>query len=521
MTKNLISITGLTVRGSSRENLLLRNINIDLTPGSASALIGESGSGKTTLALAMIGHLRPGLQTVAGNVIVDGTPVLDSTAPPPSRDVRRIRRTVVAYVSQDPGDALTPTMRVNRLVTELADTARGNDAIAERLSQLFATFGLPYTPEFLGRFPPELSGGQRRRIALIRALASAPRVVILDEPTAGLDPTATDAVVDEISRLRDLGLTVVVVTHDLSVAQRVAHAVFRLADGELTELPRTRPATSPTPVSAVRRNHTKAQSVHDGPPLLSVSSLSVGYHGARDPLCSGLSFELTDGTAVGLTGPSGAGKSTVARAILGLHPPTAGHIFFRGEQLHPTINRRQREHKLAFGWVPQDPATTLNPMRTVASTLIQASTRQRGISARNARNNLQDLMTQVGLESELLSARPRALSGGQRQRVAIARALAAAPTVLICDEITASLDPHNRDRIVELLLQLRDRGLALIVISHDRVVVDQLCHRTIEISASPIQIISASPGGTISASPSRMVRGSSGYEPLTNVPGSP
>ncbi|GAA4642266.1 ATP-binding cassette domain-containing protein [Gordonia humi] len=466
---NALDITGLMVTGPGGHRIL-DDVDLRITAGGVTAVTGPSGSGKTTLALAAVGHVRPGLAISAGRIRTAGSDVVVDGTRSSESAVRRLRRDHVTYVGQDPGTALTPSMRVGELISELAR----DDHDPRTLLQ---TVGLPTDEEFLSRRPRHLSGGQRRRVALVRALAAGGGLVMLDEPTAGLDAATARDVADLISRLvAATGKTAIVITHDLPIAYRISDRIVEMADGRIV-------ADGPPPAAPVPRGSTTAirgEHVSVGDARLTVDGLRLTYPGRRDPICSAASLRIAAGEAVGLSGDSGTGKSTLARALVGLHPPDAGRIVLDGTELADRVRRRTRAQARAVCLIPQDPASTLNPAVSVGTSIARFLPRT---SAGRRRDRVRDLLADVGLDPDLARRRPGRLSGGQRQRVAIARALAADPRLLICDEVTASLDPASTDRIIELLTRLRiDHGVSSLIVAHDAHVLDALCSRTVQMS---------------------------------------
>jgi peptide/nickel transport system ATP-binding protein len=203
--------------------------------------------------------------------------------------------------------------------------------------------------------------------------------------------------------------------------------------------------------------------------ILRVDSLSAwAFSRRRTQVLHDVDLALDSGGAVAVVGNSGAGKTTLARAIVGLHRQVRGRIGFDDGDLPPRAERRSREQRRRIQLVPQDPLGTLNPSRTVGATLHRPLRMHRRGRKEKLAGRTTELLEAVGLSGDFAGRYPHELSGGQRQRVAIARALAAEPDVLVCDEITSSLDNSTADEIMGLLSELRnDRGLALVVISHE------------------------------------------------------
>ncbi|MFE7277906.1 ABC transporter ATP-binding protein [Streptomyces sp. NPDC057623] len=456
--KPTVRVSGLTVVAPNGR-FLLDHADLELAPGRVTAVVGPSGCGKTTLLRAVAGALPSGTERTAGTVTVLGEDPL--TLPAPA--LRTLRRHRLAYVSQDPGSGLNPRMSVRRLLAEVA-VEGGHDAIRAQLAEV----RLPVDNGLPDRRIGGLSGGQQRRVALARALARRPAVLLLDEPTAGLDPALRDEIADLLRHLAEnhriaIGLS----CHDPGL-------VARLAD-DVVDLTGSRPKA---PVPDPRRaDESIARIPSEGTPTLTVSGLHAAHthRGRRLPVLHGIDLTLAAGSSLGIVGASGSGKTTLLRTLVGLHRPAAGTIGLDGTRLAPTAHRRSREQRRRLQLVPQDPLGTLNPSRTVGTTLRRPLLLHGRTGRAEAPARVLELLEQVGLPATTADRHPHELSGGQRQRVAIARALAAEPDVLFCDEITSALDADTAVAVMDLLAELRDRrGLALVLVSHDlRLVTDR------------------------------------------------
>ncbi|SEB35763.1 peptide/nickel transport system ATP-binding protein [Paramicrobacterium humi] len=216
--------------------------------------------------------------------------------------------------------------------------------------------------------------------------------------------------------------------------------------------------------------------------LLDVDKLVVeypskGFRAKPFRALTDISISIGQGETLGLVGESGSGKTTLGRAVLGLAPVTAGTITFEGDDIsHASRKKRQtlsRDLQVVF----QDPYTSLNPAMTIGDILAEPLGIQ-GISQKDSRKRVKELLDQVNLPSDALSRQPREFSGGQRQRVAIARALALSPKLIVCDEPVSALDLTTQATVLDLFLQIqRDTGVSYLFISHDLDVVRHISHR--------------------------------------------
>ncbi|MEV0611688.1 ATP-binding cassette domain-containing protein [Nonomuraea sp. NPDC050404] len=436
---------------------LVSGVGLTARAGRVLALVGPSGSGKTTLLRAMIGDLPAGTSRRTGMVETLGVDVLGCGA----AELRALRRTRVAYVGQDPGSALNPWMRVGRLITETGSPGEAADLLDEvRLTGI---------PGLLKRRAGELSGGQQRRVALARALARRPDLLLLDEPTAGLDAALRDEIGDLLHSLAARrGMAVVLSCHDQKLIARLADDVLNLPGGT--------PSTAVPPASAGPVTERAKESG------LRARALHAEVGAGRLPVLRGVDLDVPSGTAVAVVGPSGSGKTTLLRGLAGLHPFSAGTVTLDGVSLHPNVRGRGRDQRRRLQFVPQNPMGALNPSTTVSAALARPLLLHRRCPRAAVPAQVAALLEQVGLGAEQAGRYPRELSGGQRQRVSIARALAAEPDVLICDEITSALDGGTATAVMELLVRLRhERGVAVVFASHDLALVEHYADTVISI----------------------------------------
>jgi peptide/nickel transport system ATP-binding protein len=515
----LLSVAELSVTyaAGGRSVPAVRNVSFDVRPGEVVALVGESGSGKSTIALAIL-RMLPSNAAISGGAIRFDSVDLARLS---QRELNRYRGIAVGLIPQDPMVALNPLHRVGKQVAEpliIHGLGRRKDA-EQRAVELLGKVGLSDPPLRARQFPHELSGGMRQRVLIAGAVATAPRLIVADEPTTALDVTVQKRILDDIGVLTaSLGISVLLITHDLAVAADRADRIVVLRHGSVVEQgaaravlgsPReayTRQLLASAPsLAAGRRRHLSASPRNAGnggdlpggdreasaalslgaagePELLSLDAVGKDFP-ARDTTggariiraVESVSFSLRPGQTVGLVGESGSGKSTIARLALGLIGPTTGTVSFRGSDITAMGRPERRNLHRLCQLIYQSPYASLNPRLTVEA-IVAEPLYGFGLGDRAARRRRTlELLDQVGLPRMLAERRPAELSGGQRQRVAIARALAPEPILVVCDEPVSALDVSIQAQILGLLAELQARHhLSYLFISHDLAVVRQV-----------------------------------------------
>ncbi len=233
-----LSVRDLRIELADGSADVVAEVTFDVAAGQTLGIVGESGSGKTTVAHALLGHARRGLKLAAGSVELNGTDLVKASP----AVLREHRGAAVAFVPQDPGKALNPVMRIRRQLHEaVAGIPDGKKLIPGILSDV----GLDAGPEILHAYPHQLSGGQQQRVALAMAFAPRPDLIVLDEPTTGLDVTTQRRVLDTIKRLNEnYGVASVYVSHDMAVVAEIADQVAVMYAGRVVEFGATRDVLS-------------------------------------------------------------------------------------------------------------------------------------------------------------------------------------------------------------------------------------------------------------------------------------
>jgi peptide/nickel transport system ATP-binding protein len=224
----VLELSGLRV-GLSKGDAIVEEVDVRLARGEILGLVGESGSGKTTTALSLLGYSADGLEISAGTLELAGTRVrMDES-------MRSSRGLVISYVPQDPSRSLNPSLRIADAINDVAaaHSRSGGEDVAQRMLE---AVGLPSSREFARRFPHQLSGGQQQRVLIAMALVCEPAVIVLDEPTTGLDVVTEARILAELVRLRDeQRISMVYVTHDLAVVAQIADRLAVMYAGRIVE----------------------------------------------------------------------------------------------------------------------------------------------------------------------------------------------------------------------------------------------------------------------------------------------
>jgi energy-coupling factor transport system ATP-binding protein len=503
MSESMISWESVSVTYADASFPVLNDVNLQVDEGELALVVGPTGSGKSTL-LGTINGLVPHFTggTLAGRVRVDGR----NTATHPPRELAD----VVGVVPQDPRSSFVTDSVEEELAYTMESLGLAPDIMRRRVEETLDLLGLT---DLRHRALSTLSGGQRQRVAIASVLTAHPRVLVLDEPTSALDPAAAEEILAALQRLvHDLGITVVLAEHRLERVLEYADRVIlvpgqgrEIIIGEPAEIMTHSPLAPPVvrlgrfagweplPLSvrdARRRAPQLRARLHSAglPASLDNASTSVNAHelvpGQPDSVSRtsdlvvahgrtialrGVNLDVHSGEVVALMGRNGAGKSTLLGAMVGLHGAREGGVVVDG---HDPRSLRGAALVRRIGLVPQD-AGDLLTRDTVAAECKDAD-RDADVSIGTTADLLTSLAPNIDLQGH-----PRDLSEGQRLILALAIVLAGRPPLVLLDEPTRGLDYPTKERLIEILRELRAAGHAIVIATHDVELVAEVATRVV------------------------------------------
>ncbi len=468
----MIKFDNVSYRYPFQKTWAVKNLDLEVLPGKVLLVTGVSGCGKTTLmrlANGLCPHYYAG--EILGHVTVFGE---DS------------QKTSVSAISdkvgtlfQDPEDQFFALNVKDEMGFALKVSGTAPSVVNERIEQVSQRLSIE---NLLSHSISALSEGQKQRVALGEILVSEPQALILDEPSANLDPEATDRLAQELLRLKQAGFAILVVDHRLHWLSHVADEVIVMQHGEIKERGpfailedagmRKRYGLREARVEDVRNTLPEK---HVPSPILKTADLTFDYEKANhhsklakfkklfkgnskntnDILLKNIHFEVGSGITA-LIGENGSGKTTLARLITGLNVGT-GALYLNGQQTsadqllkHTGLVLQNADHQLQMQSVREE----------IHACLFAAGQSQ------SSEETIDVLLKTFSLE-ELADRHPQSLSGGQKQRLVIACAMAKNPDILILDEPTSGLDGANMKRVADALKEQANRGKAVLLITHD------------------------------------------------------
>ena len=457
----MIELNHVTYRYPFSDRNALEDISLTVRPGEAVLCTGVSGCGKSTL-IRLINGLCPHYfgGELKGTVRVAGQ----------DNQTMKLHEisSRVGTLFQNPESQFFALGVEEEMAFKPESRGMHPDKIRDLIAKTSQRFGLNSVLK-------NTIQGQKQKVGLASLMMEPLQVLILDEPTGNLDPESTMDLAQEILRLKEKGVAVLIVDHRLYWLKGVADRVCVMEKGRIVQEGTFDDLSDEVRARYGLRKVDVEDKRHELPPLsdgketvMKISDLSFAYP-RKDKIFNGTDLELRKGIT-GLFGPNGTGKTTLARILTGLNKPTQGTLEIRGKKVKPqeclrhvAVVLQNADHQLY--------------MRTVFDELL---TSLEAAGCRGGKQAAEELMQLFDL-TELRDRHPHSLSGGQQQRLVIACAFAKKPDVIILDEPTSGLDGANLHRIAGALRQLSDEGKAVLVITHDLELVDMVCDSAIRL----------------------------------------
>jgi energy-coupling factor transport system ATP-binding protein len=480
----------------------LDHVNLNVEPGQFISILGHNGSGKSTFAK----HINALLTPSEGTLYVDGMNTSDD-------EFTFAVRQTAGMVFQNPDNQIIASVVDEDVAFGPENIGVPTEEIVKRVDKSLKMVGMQ---KYKSHSPNKLSGGQKQRVAIAGVMAMEPKCIILDEPTAMLDPDGRKDVLQAVHTLnKEKGITVILITHYMEEVVDSDY-VFVMEKGKVfmegtpreifkdvellkehsLDVPQVtllahelRKAGLPLPECILTREelvenilklektqtatHT-ASSVTGGKESAKAANNELILDHVSYKYSPGTAYEVTalddvslsikEGEFIGVIGHTGSGKSTLVQHLNGLIKATEGHIYYRGQDIYDK-DYDIRELRTQVGMVFQYPEHQL--FETTVFKDVQFGPKNQGLDEKEQIKRAYEALGLVGLPEEFYLASPFELSGGQKRRAAIAGVIAMKPNVIILDEPTAGLDPKGRDDILGMIAEMhKKRGDTVILVSH-------------------------------------------------------
>ncbi|PFN97769.1 ABC transporter [Bacillus sp. AFS076308] len=478
----LIELNNVTFTYPDCTEPAIRNLSLNICKGQFVVLFGASGSGKSTLLRLLKKEIQPH-GTLSGGISINGQLVQET--PGLTRDV--------GFVFQDPENQIVADDVLHEIVFGLENIGLNTNEMRNRVAEIVHFFG---AESILNRKAEELSGGKKQQINLASVLLMQPNILLLDEPTAQLDPVSTREFMDMIKRLNEeFGMTIIMAEHRLEEVFTLADQIIMMQNGQLKvsgepkEVLRELWDTSnkayvpkiPALFLSMEGHGSVPLTVKEGrdwvqkqkvEPVFSgaervfpktgervkVNNLSFHYDKKSGYILDELELSLKQGEFYALLGGNGSGKSTLLKIIAGLLKPDSGKVSFDDLPL-----RKYKQNELAgkIGYLPQNPKLFF--LQDTVQKELQITMEQWKLTDGH---EVKQLLDKLGI-AHLLSSHPYDLSGGELQKAALACILIRKPEVLLLDEPTKGLDPISKENLAKILLSFHSAGMTILMSTHD------------------------------------------------------
>ena len=472
----LLTVKGLSFTYPKAAEPALRDIDLEIGHGELITVMGPTGSGKSTLLRLIKPELRQN-GTIKGDILYNGKDI--------SKLSHRVSAEKIGYVSQNPDEQIVTDKVWHELAFTMESLGARRELISRRIAEISSFFDIG---SWLERDTSTLSGGQKQLLNLASVMISDPELLILDEPTAQLDPIAASRFIDAVHRLNiELGLTVIISEHRAEELLPISDRLAALENGGLVFYDSPRKAISAfskSPflsflpaasrifsavggsgeaplsvregqafISALNTEKIRPQKENTedkkGEEALSMSKIYFRYERKGADILSDLDLSVRSGEILAVLGANGAGKSTMAAAASGLRRPYSGTVRLFGKKLGEYRNGELYQGNISL--LPQD----------TESVFIRETVRE---ELKGCEEILKELPFDI---SSLYDRHPYDISGGERQLVALCKALSTHPRLILMDEPSKGLDGGSKALLIKVIDRLKESGVTVVLISHD------------------------------------------------------
>lgn len=453
---NAVSLQKVRFSYDGGKTWILDGIDLEIAYGQRIAIIGKNGSGKSTLAKIIAGLSSPdsGIVTLCGIKVFEANNV-DSKAYQKARES-------IGALFQSPEDQIVTTVVEDDVAFGLENLCASKEFMKQNISNALRAVNMENH-----RFsdPSNMSGGQQQRVAIASSIATKSKLLVLDEPTSMLDSCAKEDVNKLFNKLQTSGTTIVQVTHKISECKNADRILMlengKLRDVSLLELDEFFTEKSP----AVIESKSMTENAKKSNTAIEISNLNVSYTNSQSPIIRDYSLSVKSCEIVAIMGKNGCGKSTLAKAICALIKYDSGSICVNGIKISEKTSKSQmREIRKNIGYVMQLPEQQLFAQTVFED--VAYGPKNFGLEGRELHSRVLNALKSLHIE-HLAQKSPFELSGGQQRLAAIAGVLACNPKILVLDEPTAGLDFEYAKIVLKILSDLHNKGITIIVITHD------------------------------------------------------
>lgn len=453
---NAVSLQNIRFSYDGGKTWILDGIDLEIAYGQRIAIIGKNGSGKSTLAKIIAGLSSPD----SGIVTLCGIKVFETNNVDP-KAYQKARESIGALF-QSPEDQIVTTVVEDDVAFGLENLCASKEFMKHNINNALRAVNMENQ-----RFsnPSNMSGGQQQRVAIASSIAMQSKLLVLDEPTSMLDSCAKADVDKLFETLQTRGTTIVQVTHKISECKNADRILMlengRLRDVCISKLEEFYAEKSP----AVIESKSMTENAKKSNTAIEISNLNVSYANSQSPIIKDYSLSVKSGEIVAIMGKNGCGKSTLAKAICGLIKYDSGSVYINGIKISEKTSKSQmREIRKNIGYVMQLPEQQLFAQTVFED--VAYGPKNFGLEGCELDSRVLNTLKSLHIE-HLAQKSPFELSGGQQRLAAIAGVLACNPKILVLDEPTAGLDFEYAKIVLKILSDLHNKGVTIIVITHD------------------------------------------------------